>query len=141
MPGQAPGGPGGAGNEPGGPRRRPHRRRGLAITAACVALVLAAALGTALALQTTAAAPRKAVSRTSAIAAAVDPGLVDVVCTLGYQNAISEGTGLVLTSSGEVLTNNHVVDGATSVKVIDVGNGGTYPATVVGYDQTATSPC
>ena len=137
MPGQAPGGPGGAGNEPGGPPRRPHRRRGLAITAACVALVLAAALGTALALQTTAAAPRKTVSRTSAVAAAVDPGLVDVVCTLGYQNAISEGTGLVLTSSGEVLTNNHVVNGATSVKVIDVDNGGSYLATVVGYDQTS----
>jgi hypothetical protein len=40
-------------------------------------------------------------SGTSAVAAAVDPGLVDVVCTLGYQNAISAGTGLVLTSSGE----------------------------------------
>ena len=54
---------------------------------------------------------------------------------LGYQSAISEGTGLVLTSSGEVLTNNHVIDGATAVKVTDVGNGRTYPATVVGYDQ------
>ena len=131
------GGDGGAGSEPGGPVPRPRRRRALAITAACVALVLAAALGTALALQTTAAAPRKAVSRTSAIAAAVDPGLVDVDSTLGYQNAISEGTGQVLTSSGEVLTNNHVIDGATSIKVTDVGNGRTYPATVVGYDQTA----
>jgi len=141
MPWQPPGGPGGdggAGSEPGGPVRRPHRRRALAITAACV--VLAAALGTALALQTTPAAPHqtvphKTVSRTSAVVAAVDPGLVDVVATLGYQSAISEGTGLVLTSSGEVLTNNHVIDGATAVKVTDVGNGRTYPATVVGYDQ------
>jgi S1-C subfamily serine protease len=143
MPWQPPGGPGGdggAGSEPGGPARQPRHRPALAIAAACVVLVLATALGTALALQTTSAAPHKPVphkpvSATSAVAAAVDPGLVDVVATLGYQNAISEGTGLVLTSSGEVLTNNHVIDGATSVKITDVGNGRTYPATVVGYDQ------
>jgi S1-C subfamily serine protease len=144
MPWQPPGGPGGdggAGREPGGPVRRPRHRRGVVITAACVVLVLAAALSTALALRTTPtaphrpAAPHRAVSRTSAVAAAVDPGLVDVVATLGYQNAVSEGTGMLLTSSGEVLTNNHVIDGATSVKVTDVGNGRTYPATVVGYDQ------
>jgi S1-C subfamily serine protease len=131
-----PGGPGWPGNEPGWPARRPRHHRGLAITAACVVLVLAAALGIALALRTTApAAPRKAVSGTSAVAAAVDPGLVDVDCTLGYQNAVSEGTGMVLTSSGEVLTNNHVIDGGTSCKVTDVGNGRTYPAAVVGYEQ------
>ncbi len=100
-------------------------------------LALAAALGTALALRPAPAAPHKAVSPTSAAAAGVDPGLVDVVATLGYQNAVSEGTGLVLTSTGEVLTNNHVIDGATSVKVTDVGNGRTYPVTVVGYDQSA----
>ncbi len=137
-----PGGPGWPGNEPGGPARRPRRHRGLAITAACVVLVLAAALGISLALRTTPAAPHKvvppkALSGTSAVAAAVDPGLVDVDATLGYQNAVSEGTGMVLTSSGEVLTNNHVIDGATSVKVTDVGNGRTYPATVVGYDEDA----
>ena len=145
MPWRPPGGPGGdggAGSEPGGPVRRPRHHRALAITAACVVLVLAAALGTALALQTTSAVPHKPaahkpVAPTSAVAAAVDPGLVDVVAALGYQDAISEGTGLVLTSSGEVLTNNHVIDGATSVKVTDVGNGRTYQATVVGYDQAA----
>jgi S1-C subfamily serine protease len=138
MPWRPPGGPGGdggAGSEPGGPSRRPRHRRALAITAACVVLVLAAALGTALALQTAPAAPHKPVSRTSAVAAAVDPALADVVATLGYQSAVSEGTGLVLANSGEVLTNNHVIDGATSVKVTDVGNGRTYPATVIGYDQ------
>jgi S1-C subfamily serine protease len=42
----------------------------------------------------------------------------------------------VLTSSGEVLTNNHVIEGATSIKVTDAGNGRTYPATVVGYDSS-----
>ena len=43
---------------------------------------------------------------------------------------------MVLTSTGEVLTNNHVIDGATSISVTDIGNGKTYKATVVGYDKT-----
>jgi len=73
---------------------------------------------------------------TSQIASKVDPGLVDVVSTLGYQNGEAAGTGMVLTSTGEVLTNNHVIDGATSIKVTDVGNGRTYTAKVVGYNKT-----
>ena len=73
---------------------------------------------------------------TAQIASKVNPGLVNVVSTLGYQNGEAAGTGMVLTSTGEVLTNNHVIDGATSVKVTDVGNGRTYSAKVVGYDKT-----
>ena len=72
---------------------------------------------------------------TSQIAAKVDPGLVDVVTTLGYQGGKAAGTGMMLTSTGEVLTNNHVIDGATSIKATDVGNGRTYTAKVVGYDK------
>jgi S1-C subfamily serine protease len=63
-------------------------------------------------------------------------GLVDVNSTLGYQNGTSSGTGIVLTSSGEVLTNNHVIEGATAISVTDVGNGRSYSATVVGYDES-----
>ena len=66
----------------------------------------------------------------------MDPALVDVTSTLGYQQAESLGTGLVLTSNGEILTNNHVIEGATSIKVTDIGNGHSYRAKVVGYDQT-----
>jgi S1-C subfamily serine protease len=36
-----------------------------------------------------------------------------------------------------VLTNNHVVEGATSINVTDLGDGHTYKGTVVGYDQSA----
>jgi S1-C subfamily serine protease len=43
---------------------------------------------------------------------------------------------MVVTSSGEVITNNHVIEGATSITATDVGNGKTYTAHVVGYDQT-----
>ncbi len=71
------------------------------------------------------------------VEAKVDPGLVDVVSTLDYGQAEAAGTGIVLSSSGEVLTNNHVVEGATSIAVTDIGNGKTYTATVVGYDVTS----
>ncbi|MHB8681233.1 MAG: S1C family serine protease [Acidimicrobiales bacterium] len=71
-----------------------------------------------------------------AIAQNVDPGLVDVntqISALGLEGA---GTGMVLTPNGEVLTNNHVIEGADRISVTDVGNGRTYSATVVGYDRS-----
>ncbi|WP_410785471.1 S1C family serine protease [Kribbella sp. C-35] len=71
----------------------------------------------------------------AAVAAKVSPGLVDVNTVLGYENARAAGTGIVLTSDGEVLTNHHVIEGATSITVTDVGNGKTYSASVVGYDE------
>lgn len=73
----------------------------------------------------------------SSVASKVDGAVVDVTSTLGYANGRAAGTGIVLTSTGVVLTNNHVIKGATSIKVTDVGNGRTYTATVVGYDTTA----
>jgi S1-C subfamily serine protease len=72
----------------------------------------------------------------TAVASKVDPGLVDIDTTLSYQGEEAAGTGMVLTSSGEILTNNHVIDGATSISVTDIGNGKTYKANVVGYDRT-----
>jgi S1-C subfamily serine protease len=42
---------------------------------------------------------------------------------------------MVLTPTGVVLTNNHVIQGATSIRATDVGNGQTYTAAVVGYDR------
>ncbi len=64
-------------------------------------------------------------------------GVVDIDTVLGYQNAKAAGTGLVLTSTGEILTNNHVIAGATSISVTIVSTGRTYTAKVVGYDVTA----
>ncbi|PWU24368.1 MAG: serine protease [Candidatus Rokuibacteriota bacterium] len=60
-------------------------------------------------------------------------GVVVVNTRLGYQGVAGAGTGIVLTSSGEVLTNNHVIHGATSIRVTEVSTGKTYPATVLGY--------
>jgi S1-C subfamily serine protease len=68
------------------------------------------------------------------IAARITPALVDVNTTFNYQGAAGAGTGIVLTANGEILTNNHVIDGATSISVTDLGNGRRYSASVVGYD-------
>jgi len=63
-------------------------------------------------------------------------GIVLVETNLAYENASAAGTGMVLTSNGEVLTNNHVIRGATTIKVIVPSTHKTYAATVVGYDVT-----
>ena len=68
------------------------------------------------------------------IAAKVDPAIVDITTTLDGGNAA--GTGMVLTSSGLVLTNNHVIADATDIKVQVNGSGPKYSATVLGYDIT-----
>ena len=60
-------------------------------------------------------------------------GIVDIYTTLGYENGVAAGTGMIVSSSGEVVTNNHVIRGATSFKVVDVVSHHTYPASVVGY--------
>jgi S1-C subfamily serine protease len=72
----------------------------------------------------------------AAVAAKVNDAIVDINTTLAYGRAQAAGTGMVVTSTGEVLTNNHVIAGATSIRVTDVGNGKTYRATVVGYDRS-----
>jgi S1-C subfamily serine protease len=77
-----------------------------------------------------------ATGQADTIAAAVDPSIVDVNTTLGYRGGAGAGTGMILTTAGAILTNNHVVDGATSITVTLVDTGRTYPATVVGTDPT-----
>lgn len=126
-----PGDPGGPhGGTAHGPFGRPRRHHALALAA--VAMVAAVAGGGV--AYATSAGP--ATLTTSQIRAATNPGLVDVVTTLGFQGARAAGTGLVLSPNGEVLTNNHVIKGATSIKAIDIGNGRTYTAKVVGYDTS-----
>jgi S1-C subfamily serine protease len=60
-------------------------------------------------------------------------GIVDIYTTLGYESGVAAGTGMILSRSGEVLTNNHVISGATNFKVVDVMTQRRYSATVVGY--------
>jgi S1-C subfamily serine protease len=69
------------------------------------------------------------------IAAKVDPAIVDVTSQLG-DSATAAGTGMIISSSGEILTNNHVVAGATSIAVTATSSGKSYPATLLGYDAS-----
>ncbi|RMI03475.1 PDZ domain-containing protein [Cellulomonas triticagri] len=63
-------------------------------------------------------------------------GVVLVSTVLGYQSAEAAGSGVVLTSDGIVLTNNHVVEGATEITVT-TPSGESYTAEVVGTDASA----
>ncbi|MGF1430510.1 S1C family serine protease [Kitasatospora sp. LaBMicrA B282] len=126
------------------PRRRPGR------TALALVAALAVAVGTGIGIdqaffqsRTTAAsvpAPTSYVPPASGTPAnavgKAEAGLVIINTTVGYQGARAAGTGVVLNANGEILTNNHVIDGATAITATDVGNGRTYTATVVGYDRT-----
>jgi S1-C subfamily serine protease len=138
--GQGYGGHGGAGGygmpgTPGAPPPPPPaRRRGVRTLAVTAVAALAVGGGSAYALTSVTAAP--SVLTTSQVVNKTDPGIVDVISTLGDQDGTSSGTGIVLTPTGEILTNNHVIDGATAITVRDVGNGRSYSASVVGYSES-----
>ena len=68
------------------------------------------------------------------MSAKVNPAIVNITSTLSGVGEAA-GTGMVITSSGEVLTNNHVIDGATSISVEIGANGSEHSATVLGYDR------
>jgi S1-C subfamily serine protease len=61
-------------------------------------------------------------------------GIVLINTNLALENSSAAGTGIVLTKNGEVLTNNHVIRGATTIKVIVPATKRTYTASVLGYD-------
>lgn len=71
-------------------------------------------------------------SSADSIAAKVIPAIVDVNTTLG--NGQAAGTGMIISSTGEILTNNHVVTGSTSINVTVHGRSQSYSAHVVGVN-------
>jgi S1-C subfamily serine protease len=79
---------------------------------------------------------KKANAAAAKVATKVDPGLVDITSTFSTQGSTAMGTGMILTSGGLVLTNNHVIEDASSISARDVATNTTYQATVVGYDLT-----
>lgn len=73
------------------------------------------------------------------------PGVVEVDSTLGQSNSpfpsggsgasSAEGTGIVYDTNGNIVTNEHVIDGASSV-LVKLPSGKSYKATVVGSDKS-----
>jgi len=125
------------------PKKRP---RGPFALLAAVAIVAAAiGGGTAYGIQeltgndtvatsstTTNVVPSSKKGDVASIAAAVSPSVVEINAT--SNSGESTGAGVIITSDGEIVTNNHVISGASTIKV-STSNGKTYTAKVVGTDS------
>jgi putative serine protease PepD len=130
-------------------RRRPLRAAAAAVllvavtgvggaTGAVVASGLGDATTTATAATTTRASTVADASTTQVlakVAAAVQPSVVSVLVTL--PNGTEEGSGVILSSSGDILTNAHVVaDAARGSITVTFSNGRTASARVVGSNTS-----
>ncbi|MGW1724771.1 S1C family serine protease [Streptomyces sp. NPDC002306] len=129
---------------PAGPA--PKRKRGTVGLLAAVAIVAAAVGGgTAYGIQeltgkdsvvagstSTTVVPAAKKGTVAGVAAAVSASIVEVKAALG--NGSSTGSGVIITSGGQIITNNHVISGASSVKV-STSDGKEYTAKVVGTDS------
>lgn len=79
---------------------------------------------------------------TTEIAKRVGPAVVGITSTVQSQMSIfgttsqseAEGSGIILSGDGYIVTNNHVVDGATTVKVT-LNTGTEYDAKLIGKDE------
>jgi len=76
----------------------------------------------------------------AAIIQKVLPAVVSIQTTsfepsaIGDETVVGAGSGMIVTPSGEVLTNNHVVAGAVSVRVTLYGQTISHPGKVIGTD-------
>ncbi len=110
-------------------------RRALRVPGMLAALMLLAGLVAAPVTATPAVpAPRAPLDQTALLSQVV-PGLVDINTSLSYQGATGTGTGIIIDPSGEVLTNNHVIEGATEITAISLANSVTYQVDVIGFDR------
>ena len=150
-PGSMPGGDRSAAVRPGVPHRR---RRGTLIAAATVAVAVAAGfaggtLGARLTSGTGAAATAAPTQLTTAavsasraaapagsvqqVAATLLPSVVSVLSS--SSSSAGEGSGIILSTDGLILTNNHVISGASNLQV-QFNDASTAQATVIGADAT-----
>lgn len=120
------------------PMREPHPVRGnrehagtRRLSGALAALLMLAGLTAAPATAAPAALDQ------SALLGQVVPGLVDISTNLSYQGALGAGTGIILDPNGEVLTNNHVIEGATEITAVSLANSRTYDVDVIGFDRAS----
>ncbi|MFI9295650.1 trypsin-like peptidase domain-containing protein [Streptomyces gardneri] len=71
------------------------------------------------------------VGTVAGVAQAVSPSIVEI--SASSNSGKSTGSGVIITSDGEIVTNNHVISGASSISV-QLSDGKTYEAEVVGTD-------
>ncbi|WP_405645619.1 S1C family serine protease [Streptomyces sp. NBC_00019] len=131
--------------EPAAPAPKKRTRGPLALLAAVAIVAAAIGGGTAYGIQeltgndtvtssstSTNVIPSSAKGTVSGVAKAVSPSIVEINATLS--NGSSTGSGVIITSDGEIITNNHVISGASSIKV-STSDGKEYTAKVVGTDS------
>ncbi|MEU6276102.1 trypsin-like peptidase domain-containing protein [Streptomyces populi] len=140
----APGGPG----TPAAPATPAGKRRAkgpFALLAAVAIVAAAIGGGTAYAFQeltgndtvassstSTNVVPTSRRGTVSGVAKAVSPSIVEISATSNAGS--STGSGVIITTGGEIITNNHVISGASEIKV-QLNDGKSYTAKVVGTDS------
>lgn len=129
---------------PAGRRRR--RGRPVALLAAVAIVAAAIGGGTAYGIQElthdgtaatgapagTTVVPSSQKGTVAGVAKAVSPSIVEIKAQ--SNSGTSTGSGVIITSDGEIVTNNHVVSGASQVTV-RTDDGKQYTAEVVGTDS------
>lgn len=74
----------------------------------------------------------------AAVVAKVEPAVVSIQSSIGgFRGGTGAGTGVILSATGEILTNAHVVEGASTVRVTLAGESQSRTAEVVGTDPSA----
>ncbi|MGW3664118.1 S1C family serine protease [Streptomyces sp. NPDC005141] len=134
------------GQEPAAPATAKRRAKGPFALLAAVAIVAAAiGGGTAYGFQeltgndtvassstSTSVVPTSQKGTVSGVAKAVSPSIVEISATSNAGS--STGSGVIITTGGEIITNNHVISGASEIKV-RLNSGKSYTAKVVGTDS------
>ncbi|MDH6608996.1 putative serine protease PepD [Streptomyces sp. SAI-208] len=131
--------------EPAAPAPKRRTRGPLALLAAVAIVAAAVGGGTAYGIQeltgndtvassstSTNVVPSSAKGTVAGVAKAVSPSIVEINATSNAGE--STGSGVIITSDGEIITNNHVISGASTIKV-STSDGKTYTAKVVGTDS------
>ena len=75
-------------------------------------------------------------STLQSVRAAIQPGIVDITSSLTYQGGTAAATGMIISKSGLVLTNNHVIEGSTGLTARIVATGQRFNAKFLGYNKT-----
>ncbi|WSG28751.1 trypsin-like peptidase domain-containing protein [Streptomyces europaeiscabiei] len=127
------------------PASRKRARGPIALLAAVAFVAAAIGGGTAYGIQeltgtdtvassstSTSVVPTSQKGTVSGVATAVSPSIVEISATSNAGE--STGSGVIITSDGEIITNNHVISGASQIKVT-TSNGKSYTAEVVGTDS------
>ncbi len=139
---------------PGGPQPSRPRRRAVIAAVLALLLLVGGAFGvsgawrsgdreTTVSQDAPSTAPASVGAEAGSVAEAVAPAIVNINTyrttfndTTSSLVPLGAGTGMILSPEGEVLTNNHVVVGASKIEVEVAGHSDTYTAKVLGVDPT-----